>query len=101
LDFAAVVALFFCGLGAAAVVTLRAGALALAALLAEGAAGFLRVAATLFALGFTACLLFEGAGLLDLVALRAGAFSASERFTIGLGFADLLADGRFFDEAEV
>jgi hypothetical protein len=37
----------------------------------------------------------------EFVALRAGAFSAVERLTIGLGFADLPANERFFDEETV
>ncbi|HEV2915418.1 MAG TPA: hypothetical protein VGX92_19215 [Pyrinomonadaceae bacterium] len=69
---------------------------------AAAAAGFLRAAVweELFAFGFD-CLLFEAAGLLDLVAFRAGAFSADERFTRGLGFADLLADERFLGDDPV
>ncbi|HVG33104.1 MAG TPA: hypothetical protein VM911_08490 [Pyrinomonadaceae bacterium] len=56
--------------------------------------------AAVFAFVFAGLLL--EAGLPDLVALRAGAFSVAERFTIGLGRADdLLANERFFDEDPV
>jgi hypothetical protein len=72
----------------------------LAAAFLAGAAGLRRATLTLFAFGFAGLLL--AAGLLDLVALRAGAFSAAERFTIGLGRAeDLLANERFLDEDTV
>jgi hypothetical protein len=99
LDLDAGGGLFFCGLTGAA---LRGGGDALPlAVLDEAAAGFLRAVAALFVvLGFDS-LLFAGEGLGVLVALRAGAFSAGERFTSGLGFADLLADERFFGEDPV
>jgi len=100
LDFAAVAALFLgCLAGAAAV--LRAGDLVLAALFLAGAVALRRAGgAALFAFGFAGLLLL--AGLPDLVALRAGAFSVAERFTIGFGRAeDLLANDRFFDEDPV
>jgi hypothetical protein len=70
--------------------------LAGAAFLDAGAVGFLRAAGT-----GLACLFFEETGLPEFVALRAGALSADERFTIGLGFADLPASERFFDEETV
>ena len=99
LDFAVETAVF---LGCFAGAVLRAGDLPLAAAFLVGTAGLRRATApplALFAFGLT-CLLLT-AGLLDLVALRAGAFSAAERFNIGLGRADLLADERFFDEEPV
>jgi hypothetical protein len=49
---------------------------------------------------FFALLLTEVTAL-DLVALRAGAFSAGERLTIGLGRADLSVNARFLAEGVV
>jgi hypothetical protein len=98
LDFAVETAVF---LGCFAGAVLRAGDLLLAAAFLAGTAGLRRAAPppALFAFGLT-CLLLA-VGLLDLVALRAGAFSAAERFNIGLGRADLPANERFFDEDPV
>jgi hypothetical protein len=94
LGFTAAAVVFFCGLAGVAV--LRGAALAGAAFLEAGVAGFLRAVVAAFA-----CLFFEETGLPELVALRAGALSAEERFTIGFGFADLPASERFFDEETV
>jgi hypothetical protein len=84
------------------VVVLRAGDFDLAAAFLTGAVVLRRalVGAALFAFGFVGLLL--EVCLLDLVALRAGAFSVAERFNIGLGRAeDLLANERFLDEDAV
>ena len=95
-DFAVETALFLaCFAGA----LLRAVGLLLAADFLAGTAGLRGLAVALFAFGLT-CLLLV-AGLPDLLALRAGAFSVAERFNIGLGRADLLANKRFFDEDPV
>ncbi len=104
MDFAGETALFLGGFAGA---LLRVGDLLLAATFLVGTADLRRVAVTaLFGFGLTCLLLATGlldlaVGLLDLVALRAGAFSAAERFNIGLGRADLLANERFFDEDTV
>jgi hypothetical protein len=101
LGFAAGTALFLGGL-AGAVVVFRAGDFDLAAAAFLTGEVTLRrdAGAVLFAFGFAGLLL--EAGLLDLVALRAGAFSVAERFNIGLGRAeDLPANDRFFDEEPV
>ena len=98
---ACLVAFLICGAG------LRAGDLALtrvgAAFFRDGAAFFLTggLRAVVAAEVFAALLLAAVVALCfvpDLGALRAGAFSEEERFTIGLGRAFLPANVRFFAE---
>jgi hypothetical protein len=93
LDLGVGLALFPVGLAGA---VLRDGALPRAVTLAFALDALLRAGALLA--DFFVVLLLAEAVALDLVALRAGAFSAAARLTIGLGRADLPDPLRPFDE---
>jgi hypothetical protein len=103
LDFDVETAVFLGSFAAAcfAGALLRVCGLLLAAAFLAGTAGLRRAALPAALFGFGLTCLFLAAGLLVFVALRAGAFSAAERFNIGLGRADLPANVRFFDEDPV